>query len=312
MQASPLYYLYTDKNNNNIYIKREDLLPFSFGGNKYRIALEFLEDCKNKGCNHIIGYGGPRSNLSRVIANLCSANNIKCSIVCPPDDVNAYFDCNNFKMIKYFGAEIVECSKNNVAETVQNTIDKSIKNGFKPYYINGDKFGKGNEATPVKAYVKVFDEILNQQKELNINFDKIYFACGTCMTFSGMYCGKILNNSNVDIVGISVARSKQNSIGYIKNYIYAYLNSLNVKKNIDENSIDFIDDYAIGYGQKNDEIMELIPSLMKNFGIALDSTYTGKAFWGMQKQLENIKNQNVLFMHTGGIPLFFDDINQFF
>ena len=30
----------------NIYIERDDLLPFSFGGNKVRIAEEFFEDMK--------------------------------------------------------------------------------------------------------------------------------------------------------------------------------------------------------------------------------------------------------------------------
>lgn len=30
--------------NNSIYVKRDDLLPFSFGGNKVRIALEFIND----------------------------------------------------------------------------------------------------------------------------------------------------------------------------------------------------------------------------------------------------------------------------
>ena len=34
---------------NNFYIKRDDLLPFSCGGNKVRIAHEFLEDMKAKG-----------------------------------------------------------------------------------------------------------------------------------------------------------------------------------------------------------------------------------------------------------------------
>ena len=31
---------------NSIYVKRDDLLPFSFGGNKVRIALEFINDMK--------------------------------------------------------------------------------------------------------------------------------------------------------------------------------------------------------------------------------------------------------------------------
>lgn len=32
----------------NIYIKRDDLLPFSFGGNKVRIAEEFFADMRRK------------------------------------------------------------------------------------------------------------------------------------------------------------------------------------------------------------------------------------------------------------------------
>ncbi|WP_392887959.1 hypothetical protein [Eubacterium limosum] len=35
-------------NDNRIDIKREDLLSFSFGGNKARIVQEFLKICGNK------------------------------------------------------------------------------------------------------------------------------------------------------------------------------------------------------------------------------------------------------------------------
>lgn len=53
-----------------IHYKRDDLLPYSFGGNKVRIAYEFLKDLKDKGCDTIVGYGSAKSNLSRVVANL--------------------------------------------------------------------------------------------------------------------------------------------------------------------------------------------------------------------------------------------------
>ena len=45
-------------------------------------------------------------------------------------------------------------------------------------------------------------------------------------------------------------------------------------------------------------------------GIPLDLVYTGKAFYGMEKYLEkeNIKGKNILFLHTGGTPLFFNTI----
>ena len=55
---------------NSIYVKRDDLLPFSFGGNKVRIALEFINDMKKQGKDCIVGYGNARSNLSRALANL--------------------------------------------------------------------------------------------------------------------------------------------------------------------------------------------------------------------------------------------------
>ena len=49
-----------------------------------------------------------------------------------------------------------------------------------------------------------------------------------------------------------------------------------------------------------------IVSILKNYGIPLDATYTGKAFMGMTEYIKGISNKNILFIHTGGTPLFFD------
>ncbi len=43
-------------------------------------------------------------------------------------------------------------------------------------------------------------------------------------------------------------------------------------------------------------------------GIPLDTTYTGKAFWGGMKEYikkNKVAGENILFIHTGGTPLFF-------
>ena len=47
-------------------------------------------------------------------------------------------------------------------------------------------------------------------------------------------------------------------------------------------------------------------------GIECDQTYTGKAFNGMINYIKDkdIKNANILFVHTGGLPLFFDYIRD--
>jgi D-cysteine desulfhydrase len=49
---------------------------------------------------------------------------------------------------------------------------------------------------------------------------------------------------------------------------------------------------------------------MISYGIPLDSTYTGKAFYGMERYLaeRGVRDKCVLFLHTGGTPLFFDDL----
>ena len=102
-------------------------------------------------------------------------------------------------MVTLFGAQVVTCSKKNVLETVKAVLNQYTQNGFKPYYIYGDETGKGNEVTPVKAYVEVYDEILKQEKSLGVQFDYIFHASGTGMTQAGLVCGNIINNKNKKI-----------------------------------------------------------------------------------------------------------------
>ena len=57
---------------------------------------------------------------------------------------------------------------------------------------------------------------------------------------------------------------------------------------------------------------DLIRQIYGSEGIPLDMTYTGKAFYGMVKYLEEnqIQGKQILFLHTGGTPLFFDFLEQ--
>ena len=59
MESVLIHLLYVDENQNSIYALREDLLPFSFGGNKYRIAKKYIEDMKQKKCTIMVGWRSP-------------------------------------------------------------------------------------------------------------------------------------------------------------------------------------------------------------------------------------------------------------
>lgn len=305
--VTPIVYL-GEIEENQVYIKRDDLLPFSFGGNKVRIAQEYFIDMKKRGCDCLIGYGNARSNLCRVLANMSISQNIPCHIISPADDNGSRIDTANSFMVNSCGAEIHYCTKNNVAETVQSVIDMCRAKGYKPYYIYGDKTGSGNEATPVRAYAKVFGEIMRQSEEMQKHFDTIFLSTGTGMTQSGLLAGAEENRVAQEIIGISVSRSAEQESGVVRKYLESYLTENEVSESV-KNNINVIDSYLCGgYGKYNEGIQKTIKTAFHKYGIPLDPTYSGKGFYGMKMYLreKNLKGKNILFIHTGGTPLFFD------
>ena len=276
-----------DTNNNNFYIKRDDLLPFSFGGNKVRIAYEFLSDMKKKNKNCMIAYGNARSNLCRVIANLCSVKKIPCHIISPSDDDGQRVTTNNSLLSTVCGAIFHYCTKDSVSETVEKVMYECTSDGLSPYYIYGDKFGRGNEAVPVGAYAKVYKEIQLQEQELGMDFDYIFTATGTGMTQAGLIVGQACFGGDKKISGISVAKNKEQEIPVIEKYLSEYYKSNNISLPPPrKNSIILTDDFIFGgHGQYDINIVNLIKEMYILYGIPLDTTYTGKAFYGMRNYI---------------------------
>lgn len=258
------------------YIKRDDLLPISFGGNKARKAILFFEDLKKNNYNCVVTYGGSSSNHCRVISNMSASLDIPCHIISPNETLKPNV---NSKMIQLFGAQVTLCPVSEVSTTIDNKIVELKTQGYKPYFIQGG--GHGNIGT--QAYVNVYQEILNYEKRKGFRFDYIFHATGTGTTQAGLICGKIINNDNRNIVGISIARINPYGGQVVLDSVKKYLKSM-VDKPVTAAEISFIDDYVLdGYGAYNDEIMKTIREVLINDGIPLDATYTGKAFWGMKE-----------------------------
>ena len=170
-------------NENKYYIKRDDLIPFSFGGNKVRIAYEFMRDFKEKKCDCMLAYGNSRSNLCRVIANLCQKNNIDCYIISAIEDNDEdYIETNNSILVKSTVKKIFTCRKNEVANLIQCVKKKLQEKNKKVYYI----YDKENEKVAFNAYIEAYKEIKKYEKNNNIFFDYIFFASGTSMTQTGL------------------------------------------------------------------------------------------------------------------------------
>lgn len=282
---------------NQLFIKREDLIPYSFGGNKARKAFLFFQEIEKDDYDYVVTYGSSHSNHCRVVANMAAARGMKCLIIGPEEVSDETF---NSQMMQMFGAEIITVPVDKVHETIETKLNELKKAGNKPYFIPGG--GHGNIGT--EAYVRCYEEISKQGA-----FDYIFFASGTGTTQAGLICGKIKNEGSETIVGISIARKNPRGRTVILESIRDYFGQ---DDRADKDTI-FIDKYiGDGYGKESEEIKQTICDVLIKYGIPLDSTYTAKAFLGMKKYLEEnqIINKKVLFIHTGGTPLFFDDIKR--
>ena len=287
---------------NHLYIKREDLIPFSFGGNKARKAQLFFREIEDSDYDCVVTYGSGSSNHCRVVANECCRRGMGCYIIAPQEASEPTF---NSQMMVLFGAEITTVPVSEVHDTIEEKIEELKTAGRKPYFIEGG--GHGNIGT--EAYVQCYEEIREYERVESLHFDYIFFASGTGTTHAGLVCGKLLNKDERQIIGISIARKNPRGRDVVIQSIWDYMG-----EDADEEAIQaatvFIDSYTSGYGKDDRRVTETIETILKNYGIPLDATYTGKAFMGMSECLEKIKGKNILFIHTGGTPLFFDTLNK--
>lgn len=298
-----------NKFSSSIWYKRDDLLPFSFGGNKVRIADAYLADAIHDGATSIIAYGNARSNLCRVLSNACASFGIPCTIISPADDDGTRRITANALMVKGFGGEIVPCVKTAVKPVVEEVMSYHIQQGFRPYYIYGNSDGTGRMDIPVRAYDYVVDEIMSWQDRSGITFSSIVLALGTGMTMAGLIAGLIRRGaSKTRVIGISTARPANLAEQWVARYLNAY-----AQLELPDALCSVRDDWvAGGYGSYDACMLDDARMVAAVDGVGLDMTYTGKAFHGLLEMLRDGEDLggDILFLHTGGTPLFFDSVAE--
>lgn len=303
MMDTPITYLYEFRKN-KVFIKRDDLLPFSFGGNKARKAELFFREILKGPYDCVVTYGSGSSNHCRVVANLSAKYNLKCYIVSAEE---AYTETVNSILVSKFGANIVKAPLNEVSLTIDALLSDLSKE-HSPYFIQGG--GHGNIGT--QAYVNAYNEICKYEDEYGISFDYIFLASGTGTTQAGLVCGAaVKGHMERRIVGISIARRNPRGAQVVDQSIRDYLNEENYHGAVP--NVIFDDSYVCGgYGKYNDEVADCVNKMIEKHGIPMSTTYTGKAFWGMEEYIRKneISKKNILFLHTGGVPLFFDDLKR--
>ena len=300
---------------NRFFMKRDDSIPFSFGGNKARKAAEFYREIRQTDTDVIMTYGSNSSNHCRIIANMAASMGIACHIISPEENRERLY---NTRLVEEFGATVETCPVTEVSGTIDRRMESFRQEGRNPYFIMGG--GHGNPGT--RACVETYREIAAWEEEHGLHFDYIFHASGTGTTQAGLVCGKLLSDAErkesgqvvggQKIVGISIARNEERGREVVRQSIEDYLGARYTEL-FREQELIFTDEYCMGgYGKYTPEIAETIEEVMKRDGIPMDTTYVGKAFHGMRRYVEahGLQGKNLLFIHTGGTPLYFDFLER--
>lgn len=287
----------------NLYIKRDDTTGTALSGNKIR-KLEYLF-CEgiSLGADTFITCGGTQSNHVRATAAL--ARRLGYTPVGllygtepeKPYDGNLLLD-EMLDMEIYWGdqTEIWEYSK-----ALDEIADEQRSKGRKPYII---PMG-GSNATGSLGYFRAGLEIIEQEKELGVNFDIVFSPVGSGGTYAGLAIAKKLAMWDADMYGVNVAMHSDFYKDIVLTIVDEFQSKYGQSCEIARNGLKIIDGYVgPGYAISTPEEMELIRFVARSEGIFLDPVYTGKAYWAMDdffKSGKIDKGANILYLHTGGM-----------
>jgi D-cysteine desulfhydrase len=261
----------------------------------------------------LITCGGLQSNHCRATVAAAVKLGMKCCLVLRGEKDSE--PVGNLLLDRLLGAEIrfvtAEEYSNERAKIMEDIKNEMEKKGFKPYIIpEGASNGIGSF-----GYYAAMEEIIAQEKEMNIKFDCIVLATGSGGTYSGLWLANKLHNNPADIFAVIVGSDAEYFKSRIQEILHESMNYLDVSVPVSENEIRIIDGYVgRGYALSRPEELEFIREVAGLEGVIFDPVYTGKAMYGLTMEIKKgtfRDYKNILFIHTGGLYGLFPQGNLF-
>jgi D-cysteine desulfhydrase len=297
----------------NLFIKRDDLLGLAAGGNKTR-KLEFLvADALSQGADVLITCGAVQSNHCRLTLAAAVKEGLRCRLVLEervPKSYKPDASGNNF-LFRLLGVEDIKVvpGGSDMIKEMNAVADEVAASGRKAYVIPGG----GSNAIGATGYVACAEEILGQLFEKGIRIDRVVCASGSAGTHAGLVTGFYGNNSNIPVVGIDVSRPKDLQEKLVYELVRKTASRVGIAGEIPRDAVLCFGDYVgPGYSLPTPAMVEAVRMLARTEGILLDPVYTGKAMAGLVDLSRKgffRKDENILFVHTGGSPALYAYMN---
>jgi len=297
-----------------IYVKRDDEGGRGGGGNKLRKYERIIADAIDKKADTLIIAGHYQSNAARELVGAACQLGLKAIVVCKemiPQQNPTFNENGNALLMKLMNANIVSINKDaDFQIEMEQVAEDVIKKGHQPYII---PFG-GSNVLGSLGYVDCANEIIEQFKGIKEKSpDYVITPTGSGGTMAGLVAGFAIAKTLTKVIGFSVLHKDEtikNIVNQLTNEIVESINPEHPIKTNFEFNINFVGD---GYGIPTKKGKEAISLLAELEGLFLCPVYTSKAMAGLINYIEKNKikkNETIIFIHTGGMPLVHAYYNQ--
>jgi len=280
-----------------LLVKRDDAIPFGFGGNKVRKVSIVAAAAMAEGADTLLSVGGVQSNSARVVASVAARMGLKCVLVANgarPDRLTA-----NALLDSLLGAEVhyVE-SRADRAPAMARIADDLRRQGRHPYEI------PLGASTPLGALG--FAQAIGEMVQQGVIPDVIVHSTSSGGTQAGLVAGCTLHGLPTRVLGMSA----DDPADAIRETVRAVIAGMGDMLGVNGAELSAareieVDDAHVGegYGVPSPASREAVDLLARYEAMFVDHTYTAKALAGLIHHVRRgsfADNQTVVFWHTGG------------
>jgi D-cysteine desulfhydrase len=292
-----------------VWIKREDLLPLAFGGNKLR-NLEFLVGAAiAEGADTLITSGRRWSNHARLTAAAGARAGLSVELVLtgPPPAPGA--EGPNQRLDELLGASVhVAATDDRAARAalVDRLADEARAAGRRPFVIGVGGTGPIGAAGQVLAGLELADQLA----EAGVGGSTVVLPSATGGTQAGVLTGVSLAGAPIhDVAGMAVAGSAADLRPTVLGLLDGLVELIGLRVP-DERVVLEDDQLGAGYGRRTAAADEAAGLLARTEGILVDPIYTAKALAGLVARVRHGRLSGpVVFWHAGGTPGIFERLD---
>lgn len=288
-----------------VWIKREDLLPLAFGGNKLR-NLEFLVGAAlAAGADCLVSSGRRWSNHARLTAAAGARAGLPVHLVLSgPPTVPAN---PGVRLDRLLGATVHQAATADRSEReamVERVVAELTAQGRRPYLVGVG----GSGVTGVVGQVLAGLELVDDAATLGFVPDTVVVPTATGGTHAGLLVGLATAGVPTRVLGFAVAHPAA-ELRPVVARLAAELADVPGLATVPDAAID-LDDSQLGpgYGVATTAADEATSLLATSEGILVDPIYTAKALAGLVAAARggDLDGRTVVFWHAGGTPGLFE------